>query len=105
MGSAAHAAGGPASVEDGRNDFDFFMGRWNVRHRRLKTLLAGSDAWYEFPGTSVARKILSGIGNIDENDFPTQGFGGMTLRLFDPAEGEGEEKIPFPPCGGRQGWG
>lgn len=85
MAGAAHAAGDSAPIDDGRNDFDFFIGRWTCRHRRLRTVLQGADDWYEFPGTSVARKILSGIGNLDENEFPSQGFSGMTLRLFDPA--------------------
>lgn len=108
MGGAAQAAGDPAFVDDGRNDFDFFMGAWNCRHRRLKKLLAGSDEWYEFPGTSAARKILGGMGNVDDNNFPTLGFGGMTLRLFDPAKREwsiywanSRTGILFPPVHGR----
>ena len=108
MASAAPAAGDPASLNDGRNDFDFFMGSWNCRHRRLRTLLTGSNDWYEFPGTSVARKILGGIGNVDENEFPTQGFSGMTLRLFDPATrlwaiywANSRTGILFPPVFGR----
>ena len=73
------------AVDDGRGDFDFFIGTWTCRHRKLRTRLAGSDDWHEFPGTTVVRKILDGIGNIDENEFPTEGSSGMTLRLFDPA--------------------
>jgi hypothetical protein len=83
--AGAAQAGDAASIDDGRGDFDFLMGAWNCRHRRLRTLLAGADDWYEFAGTSVARKILSGLGNIDENAFPSEGFAGITLRLFDPA--------------------
>lgn len=82
MGDVAQAAGSSV-IPDGRADFDFLMGHWKVRHRRLRTPLAGGGDWYEFPGTSVARKLLGGLGNMDENEFPTQGFSGMTLRLFD----------------------
>jgi hypothetical protein len=88
MTNPVEAAGGPSSVDDGRNDFDFFIGRWTCRHRKLRTRLAGKDDWYEFPGTTVARKILGGIGNIDENEFPTEGSSGMSLRLFDPERRE-----------------
>lgn len=84
MGEAAGAEA--AAPDDGRRDFDFLFGRWNVRHRRLGTLLSGAEDWYEFPGTAVAQPILGGLGNIDDNDFPTLGFGGMTLRLFEPAK-------------------
>ena len=30
------------------------------------------------------RTILRGMGNVDEIDFPTKGWSGATLRLFDP---------------------
>jgi hypothetical protein len=29
MAGATHAAGDAASLNDGRDDFDFFMGQWN----------------------------------------------------------------------------
>ena len=33
-------------------DFDFWMGRWAVRNRRLVQRLAGSDEWDEFDSRS-----------------------------------------------------
>jgi hypothetical protein len=72
-------------VEGTAHDFDFFMGRWNIRNRRLRTRLAGSDVWDEFEATSVARPLLDGMGNEDE--FRTDydgGFIGMSFRFFDP---------------------
>jgi hypothetical protein len=66
-------------------DFDFWMGRWKVRNRRLKARLEGSEEWEEFDATSVARPILGGLGNEDE--FRTDhdgGFIGMSFRFFDP---------------------
>jgi hypothetical protein len=68
------------------SDFDFLMGTWKVRHRRLKRRLAQSTDWAEFSGTSVARKILAGFGNIDENeiDLPGDPYIGVTLRTYDP---------------------
>jgi hypothetical protein len=68
-------------------DFDFWMGRWNVHNRYLRTRLAGSDDWDEFEATSVARPLLDGLGNEDE--FRTDydgGFIGMSFRFYDPAK-------------------
>ena len=68
------------------HDFDFFIGSWTVAHRRLKERLAGCDEWESFPGTSRCEQRLGGLVNVDENIFPTKGFAGLTLRIFDPAQ-------------------
>jgi hypothetical protein len=71
---------------DGRDDFDFFIGRWKGHNRRLRERLKNCDEWEEFEGTSVCRKILGGMGNMDEVTFHRKtGYAeGFTLRLFDP---------------------
>ena len=48
-------------------DFDFMIGAWNVRHRRLNERLAGCQEWTEFNGTSSTRKVLGGWGNVEDN--------------------------------------
>jgi len=70
-------------------DFDFFMGRWRVRHRRLKERLAGCGEWVEFDGTCEARKILGGLGNTDDNilDMPEESYRAASLRTFDSGSG------------------
>ncbi|MDH2426575.1 hypothetical protein [Sphaerisporangium sp. TRM90804] len=70
------------------NDFDFYTGTWDVVNRRLRERLTGCTEWDEFPGVSVARSIFGGAGNMDEIDFPTRGFAGLTLRLYDPEREE-----------------
>jgi len=70
------------------NDFDFFVGTWTSRQRRLRSVLSGSTQWYEFEGFSRSWSVLDGAGNIDEVTFPSQGFGGVTLRLYDAARDE-----------------
>ncbi|MFG3440902.1 hypothetical protein ACGF0J_26915 [Nonomuraea sp. NPDC047897] len=69
------------------NDFDFFIGAWNVLNRRLVKPLSGSDEWDEFPGTTISTRHFDGAANFDEIVFPTKGFSGLTLRLHDPATG------------------
>jgi hypothetical protein len=66
------------------HDFDFYQGTWNVTNRRLLKPLSGSDEWDEFPAVSIARPIFGGAGNMDEIEFPTRGWSGMTVRLFNP---------------------
>ena len=67
-------------------DFDFLIGSWRVHHRRLKARLCGSDEWEEFGGTSVARKILGGYGNVDDNiiELPAGTYRAASVRSFDP---------------------
>jgi hypothetical protein len=71
---------------DGRNDFDFFIGKWKGHNRRLCERLKGSNDWEVFEGHSVVHKILGGIGNFDEVVFQREGGEGqgVTLRLYNP---------------------
>jgi hypothetical protein len=64
------------------HDFDFFVGKWKVAHRRLKRRGVGSHEWEEFAGTCEVRQLLGGVVNVDDNDFPSKGSG-MTMRTFD----------------------
>ena len=73
-------------TESTANDFDFFVGRWTVRHRRLKERLAESKQWEQFGGTSEMRKLMDGQGNIDDNmiELPAGRYRAVSLRSFDP---------------------
>ena len=92
--TAAHTRGGKFVSEsnvqqqeqDGRADFDFFMGSWKFHTRNLPERLKGSTTWEEFGGTTVARKILDGLGNFEEftMEFASGPRTAVTLRLFDP---------------------
>lgn len=75
---------------DGRNDFDFLIGTWKVHHRRLKERLKGSTEWEEFEGDTVDRKILNGIGNMDEDilHMQTGPVHAISLRVFNPESKE-----------------
>lgn len=67
------------------HDFDFLSGRWAVHNRRLMTRLIGANDWTDFPATTWCEPRFNGAANIDQIDFSTLGFSGLTLRLFDPA--------------------
>ena len=66
-------------------DFDFFMGTWKVRHKRLKARLVGSGEWEVFAGVCVAQKTLGGYGNVDDNvlELPSGTYRAVTLRSYD----------------------
>jgi hypothetical protein len=46
-------------------DFDFLVGRWTSRQRRLVKALAGCDEWYEFDATFDAQTYLDSNGFVD----------------------------------------
>jgi hypothetical protein len=76
-----------APAPSGALDFDFVIGDWTVRHRQLRTRLAGDTEWLEFSGSSSTRKILAGLGNLEETEIgsPRGAYHGAALRLYDPA--------------------
>lgn len=65
------------------NDFDFFVGEWDVANRRLLDSLDSDSGWEEFGGTNRCWSLFGGAANIDEMECPERGFNGLTLRLFD----------------------
>ena len=82
LGRAAPAAATPGPTGDA-HDFDFLAGTWSIVNRRLRVRGAGSGDWDEFPATSRVSLHLGGVANVDEITFPTRGWSGMTLRVFD----------------------
>ena len=75
-----------ASETSSKSDFDYLIGKWNIRNRTLKEPLAGRDEWEEFDATQEFRLILLGLGNVDIFHAELNGkpFEGLTVRLFDP---------------------
>jgi hypothetical protein len=72
---------------DGLSDFDFLVGDWTVRHRRLKERLAGCTEWEEFRGTCSLRPLLDGQANVDDNvlEMPSGTYRAASIRAYDPA--------------------
>ena len=85
----SHALADPAAALSSDGGFDFLLGRWDVRHRKLRRRLAGGSDWFEFPGTLDVRPILGGLGNVDENVLEDPGgrYLASSLRLFDAKTG------------------
>ena len=69
--------------------FDFLLGTWQIRNRRLVGRLQGSQEWQEFEARCVCDALPGRLGNRDEyrTDF-WQGFVGLSLRFFDPRSGQ-----------------
>ncbi|MEW9919561.1 DUF1579 domain-containing protein [Marimonas sp. MJW-29] len=66
-------------------DFDFEIGTWHVRHRRLRERLTGCTDWESFEGTAEMRPVLGGNGNIEDNllHFPGGSYRAIAIRSYD----------------------
>jgi len=71
---------------DGQHDFDFEIGTWKTRLKRLLHPLTGSNTWAEYEGTTVVRKVWNGRANLVELvvDGTAGHFEGLSLRLYNP---------------------
>ncbi|HLZ15399.1 MAG TPA: hypothetical protein VKQ08_00065 [Cyclobacteriaceae bacterium] len=72
------------SATSSENDFDFLIGKWKIKNKKLKTRLNNCTEWTAFEATGEMEKILNGFGNTD-NFFATiaeKPFEGRTFRLF-----------------------
>jgi hypothetical protein len=75
-----------SSQPDGQHDFDFEIGTWKTRLRRLQRPLSGSTNWLEYEGTTVVSKVLDGRANLVELKVngPAGRIEGLSLRLYEP---------------------
>lgn len=65
------------------HDFDYFIGGWVTKQRRLKATGVGSSDWEEFPAVECLSPYLDGLATVDELYMPTKGRAGLTVRTFD----------------------
>jgi hypothetical protein len=87
--AVAQAAPGPdtAAVEAAQRAFDWELGRWKTRLRRLANPLSGAEArWLEYTGTTVVSPVLGGRANLAELRVagPAGRIEGASLRLYSP---------------------
>jgi hypothetical protein len=91
---SAHVSAQPAQVarhaiapaRDGQHDFDFEIGTWKTKLKRLVHPLSGSDEWAHYEGITTVRKVWDGRANLVEltADGPAGHFEGLNLRLYNP---------------------
>ena len=74
-----------ASPTSSVHDFDYLVGNWKLRNRKLKARLAHSTEWISFDSRVEMHQILNGVGNIDKYTDNASGapYEGVALRLFD----------------------
>jgi len=74
------------SPTSSKHDFDFYIGSWKIKNRRLKTRLNNCTEWIEFDAKQNMHLVLNGLGNVDHfyAMFDGEPFEGMSLRFFDP---------------------
>lgn len=75
-----------AAERDGQRDFDFAIGTWKTRLKRLVGPLSGSTTWVELEGTSVVRTVWDGRANLVELNVkgPSGAIEGLSLRTYNP---------------------
>ena len=77
----------PAHSKEGHERLRLFHRHLGCRQPLAHRLLDSGSQWEEFPGVSHASRHFGGNANFDEIIFPTKGFSGLTLRLYNPDTG------------------
>jgi hypothetical protein len=83
---AAAALASPAAAAGREQDWAWLIGKWNVRHSKLRGRLVGSTAWDAFDGWVQNWPVMGGLGNIDDNWLagPGDAYRAVAVRAFDP---------------------
>jgi hypothetical protein len=73
-----------ASATSSKHDFDYLIGNWKLRNRKLASRLTRSNEWVSFESKVQMHQILDGLGNIDKYTDTASGkpYEGVALRLF-----------------------
>jgi len=111
LASAAEATDGPVAPTGDVHDFDYHIGAWTSVQRRMKQRWTANPEWEEFPGKTTYVQYLGGTISLDQTDFPTKGWAGVTLRVFNPVKRQWaiywissrNPKVDSPMIGGFQG--
>jgi len=73
----------PSSTSSSK-DFNYLIGNWKLKNRKLKSRLTNSTEWIEFESKVEMYQVLGGNGNIDRYTDTASGkpYEGIALRLF-----------------------
>jgi hypothetical protein len=86
VASIAQEATPAVAQHDGQHDFDFNVGVWRTRIKRMLDPLSGSTKSIELEGTVTVRKVWDGRAQLEEieADGPDGHWEGMTVFLYNP---------------------
>ncbi len=72
-------------IDGAPHDWDFLVGSWQVRNRRLKQKFSSNPQWEEFDNTITNWPVLGGFGNVGDNTFHAPGgkYCGVSVRTYD----------------------
>ena len=73
-----------ASPTSSSKDFNYLIGNWKLKNRKLKSRLTNCTEWVEFESKVAMYQVLGGNGNIDKYTDTASGkpYEGIALRLF-----------------------
>jgi len=73
-----------ASPTSSSEDFNYLIGNWKLKNRKLKSRLTNCTEWIEFESKVAMHQVLGGNGNIDKYTDTASGkpYEGIALRLF-----------------------
>jgi hypothetical protein len=77
-----------AEARDGSHDFDFQVGKWKLKIKKLEKPLSGQQNWLDYSGTSTVTPLWGGKAQVEVLELDAPGAGhleGMTLRTYSPA--------------------
>lgn len=79
-----------AAPRDGQQDFDWEIGAWDTRLKRLREPLSGKTQWLDYAGTSVIKPLMGKRANLVELDVRGAAghIAGVSLRLYQPKTGQ-----------------
>jgi hypothetical protein len=69
-----------AEPRDGSHDFDFELGKWKLKLKKLEKPLSGEQKWIELNGTSDTIPIWGGKAQLEQLD--VDGPGGLHVQGF-----------------------
>jgi len=74
-----------ASPTSSSKDFNYLIGSWKLKNRKLKSRLTNNTEWIDFESEVEMYQILGGNGNIDKYTDTASGklYEGIALRIFD----------------------
>src|SRR4051812_13262899 len=62
----AFTSAAAAEPRDGSHDFDFQLGKWQLKIRKLEHPLSGEQKWLDYAGTGTVRPLWNGKAQVEE---------------------------------------